>query len=246
MARSQTGRPSPLARLDRARRRGRGLSDDDILGILYRAILEQSLTPGTKLGEEALCEIFDVSRARIRRVLLSLANREVVELHPNRGAFVARPSPREARHVFEGRRAIETTIVRRAAERIGEKDVMRLRSHLDQEEKARRKGDRRAAVKLSGDFHLLLAAIAGNGVLERFLANLVSRTSLIIALYGTGAAINCAVGEHREIVDALAARDGERAAALTEAHLLHIEAALRLGDDSPSEPDLKSILGSYL
>jgi len=235
-----------LAKLDRARKRPRGLSDDDILGILYRAILEQSLTPGTKLGEEALCEIFDVSRARVRRVLLSLANRNVVELHPNRGAFVARPSPREARHIFEGRRAIETTIVRRAAERITDKDVMRLRAHVDQEEKARRKGDRRAAVKLSGDFHLLLAAIAQNGVLEQFLANLVSRTSLIIALYGTGATINCAFGEHREIVEALAARDAERVSALTEAHLLHIEKELRLGDEDPAEPDLKSILGNYL
>ncbi len=78
---------------------------------IHKAIVERRLEPGTKLGEEALREIYGVSRAQIRSVLVDLSHAKVVELRPNRGAYVAQPSVREARHVFEARRAIEAAIV---------------------------------------------------------------------------------------------------------------------------------------
>ena len=56
---------------------------------IHRAILEQRLPPGTKLGEESLSSLFDVSRARVRRILLRLAHDKSVKLRPNRGAYVA-------------------------------------------------------------------------------------------------------------------------------------------------------------
>ncbi len=61
-------------------------TDQQIYDKLYRAIIEQRILPGTKLGEEALSTTFEVSRSRIRRVLLLLSNRNVVELRPNKGA----------------------------------------------------------------------------------------------------------------------------------------------------------------
>src|SRR2546429_7720803 len=56
---------------------------------IHRAILEQRLPPGTKLGEESLSSLFDVSRARVRRILLRLAHDKSVKLRPNRGAHFA-------------------------------------------------------------------------------------------------------------------------------------------------------------
>lgn len=216
-------------------------SDDEILERIYRAIVQQRLAPGAKLGEESLCEVFGVSRTRIRRVLLSLSNRRVVELFPNRGAFVARPSAQEARHVFEARRAIELPIVRRAAERADRADIRRLLNHIEQERRAQSGGDRETAIALSGGFHLLLAEIAGNLVLAEFLANLVSRSSLIIGLYGVGGAPNCSYGEHEEVATALANSDVEQACTLIEEHLRHTERGLRLSDEAPGDADFRRV-----
>ena len=65
------------------------VDESDIVERIFDAVIEQRLPPGTKLSESALCDAFGVGRMRIRRSLLLLASREVVELHANRGAFVA-------------------------------------------------------------------------------------------------------------------------------------------------------------
>ena len=89
---------------------------------------------------------------------------------------------------------------------------------------------RRAEIKASGDFHLLLAEVAGNAILHRFMEELVARSSLVIALYGRSGASSCGHVEHGEILEALEARDGARASALIVHHIDHIEADLDLRD----------------
>ena len=101
------------------------LSDGAIFDRIVAAVMEQKLAGGAKLPEAALCEAFDCSRSQIRRVLVVLAERGVVTLHPNRGAFVANPSADEARDVFEARRAIERSIVLSAASRIERRRALR-------------------------------------------------------------------------------------------------------------------------
>jgi DNA-binding GntR family transcriptional regulator len=170
----------------------------------------------------------------VRRSLLLLAGREIVELQPNRGAFVARPTPAQARDVFDARREIEPGIVRRAAASARPQDLLRLREHGRAEAGAHRHTDRRDAIRLSGEFHVLLAEIAGNRVLERVVGELVTRSSLIIALFGARTE-NCRSGEHDRILDAIATRDEARGAHLMFDHLAQIEAGLDLvGDRSPA------------
>ena len=104
-------------------------SDAAIFDRIVAAVMEQRLAAGAKLPEAALCEAFDCSRSQIRRVLVVLAERGVVALHPNRGAFVAKPSADEARDVFEARRAIERSIVLTAAGRIDANALSELRAN---------------------------------------------------------------------------------------------------------------------
>ena len=75
------------------------------------AILEHRLLPGTKLGEDEIGEIYGASRTLVRTALQQLAHEGIVNIEKNRGAFVARPTPADAREVFEARRLIEPTIV---------------------------------------------------------------------------------------------------------------------------------------
>ena len=137
---------------------------EEIVERMYAAILEHRLSPGTKLGEDRLASIFSTSRARIREVLARLANERVVELIPQRGAFVLKPTAEQACDVFEARRLIEPGILRRLIERHDGDTLVKLRKHLRKEADARRMNDKRAVVRLSGEFHLLLANLAGKAL----------------------------------------------------------------------------------
>ena len=132
---------------------------DEIYEKIYAAVLEHRLQPGTKLAEERLAAIFQVSRARIREVLARLAHEQIVELYPQRGAYVAKPTIEQALDVFEARRLIEPAVVRRLISVLQPQHVERLRQHQALEEDARRRNDKRAIVRLSGEFHTLLASL---------------------------------------------------------------------------------------
>src|ERR1700709_2614177 len=90
--------------------------DDQVYARIYDAIAGQELPPGTRLREDHMRQIFGVSRARIRKVFSRLTFEGLVQIEPNRGASVARPTAGEARENFAARRAIEAAIVRMVAE----------------------------------------------------------------------------------------------------------------------------------
>ena len=229
------------ASVARAGRHASGASEQEITDRIFAAVIEQRLPPGTKLSENVLCDAFGTSRARIRRALLMLAQREVVELQSNRGAFVARPSAENARHVFAARRAIEPTVIRDAAERITKAQLTALRGHVRAETTAQAAGQRHEAIRLSGVFHVRLAEIGGNPVITRIVAELVARTSLIIGLFGA-ASTSCSEGDHRLLLAAIAARDPDGAAQLMTRHLSHIEKDLELADAAAAPIDVRAVL----
>lgn len=211
------------------------IDEGDIVERIFDAIIEQKLPPGTKLSESALCEVFGVGRMRIRRSLLLLASREVVELHANRGAFVASPTPEQAREVFEARLALEPNITRLAVERASEEEIGTLTRHLEMEYLAHRERRRHDAIRLSGQFHTLLAQITGNTILIRTMKDLVTRTSLIIGLFGAPGVSNCRDDDHAAIVGAFHTRDAEKAAWMMTLHLKHIQKHIEL-DPKASDP----------
>ena len=209
-------------------------ADDRAMAIrdhLRDAIVEHRLAPGTKLSEAEVGKLFDVSRTVARAALQSLAFEELVRGERNRGAFVASPSPDEAQQLFEARRQIEAGIARAAAERAGPGDFARFDACREAEGRLlleRGPTARRAAIRASGEFHLLLAQVAGNAIMQRFMEELIARSSLVIALYGRTGASSCGHNEHGDIVDALRSRDGDGAARLVLLHIDHIEADLDL------------------
>ncbi len=90
-------------------------SSTDRVATIYRAlrhaIIEQALSPGAKLPEDAIGERFGASRTIVRHVLGQLAAEGLVELRRNRGAAVATPSWEEARDIFDVRLGLERLIV---------------------------------------------------------------------------------------------------------------------------------------
>ena len=198
---------------------------------LRDAIVDRRLAPGTKLNEAEVGALFDVSRTVVRAALQALSFEGLVRIERNRGAFVANPSPEEARQVFDSRRLIEPGLARAAAKRITPDEVAAFRERLSDESRLmgeRGPSARRAEIHASGDFHLLLASVAGNAILLRFMEELVARSSLVIALYGRSGASSCGHNDHGQILSALEQGDGEGASQLLLAHIDHIESDLDL------------------
>jgi DNA-binding GntR family transcriptional regulator len=222
-----------------------GTQDDRVYAHIFEAILEQRLAPGTKLSEEALGEIFDVSRTIIRRALSRLGHEGVVLLRPNRGAVVASPSVEDARQVFLARRLVERAITELAVQHASAEELAELRQMVNDERDSFARGDRGAGIRLSGEFHLKLAEAARNTPLISFQRSLVSQTSLIIAQYESGNRSHCSYDEHTQLIDAIEARDAVLAVELMMHHMDHIDDKLNLDPDNASD-DLHAVFSHLL
>jgi DNA-binding GntR family transcriptional regulator len=219
------------------------LSNQDIYERIYSAISERRLLPGTKLSEEKLAAAFHASRTRVREVLLRLSQELIVELHPNRGAFVATPTQRDMHNVFTVRRALERAVAVELSERHAGKPIALLREHLELEARARTAGDRPALARLTGEFHLRLAEITENRLFSDNLRRLVALTGLVIAQYDAAASSACPEHEHADIVAAIEAGDAKRAERLMLVHLEHVERGIRPPEANARPLDFAQIFG---
>lgn len=202
---------------------GKRPSVEDLYPRLFDAILEQRIVPTSRFTEEGLAEQFGVSRSVLRRVLARLAEQQVIILRPNLRAQVAAPDAQQVQHILEARRLMEVTVVQLACAQASPGQMRRLRELVARQRACVEQGQQGPAIRLCGEFHLLLASIAGNRPLAQFLNSLVPLTSLVIAQQGAFA------GTWREqsaMIEALERRDGGTAVSLMTQHLDHLQAQL--------------------
>jgi DNA-binding GntR family transcriptional regulator len=212
---------------------------------IRRAIMEQALPPGTRLPEDQLGVQFGVSRTLIRAVLGRLSAEALVQIGNKRTATVAQPSLEEARAVFEVRRCLEAQAVSMVIERWQPDMGATLEGHLREEQQAARVGAKSVSIRLAGEFHTRLARMTGNPLLERYLAEVVTRCSLILAMYGRPHSTECACAEHQQLIEAFRARDTVRAVQLMQEHLHGIERRALLPDVELASAGLTHVLSRY-
>ena len=211
------------------------------------AIVEHRLPPGTKLGEERLAKVFGVSRTQIRQVLERLSHDSIVTVMPNRGAFVSSPTADEAREVFAARRLIEPDLIRQAvAQRHARPMSHGCAQHVQRSRRRAQANDKRAIIRLSGEFHQLIADIAGN----RFLAQDDARAGVadLPGHHPVRRARTCRPARTTNTPTSSTrskARDAERAAALMVEHLEHVEASLNFDAAGDGEIDFEVALRDY-
>lgn len=220
---------------------GKGSTDEVIYHDVYDAIMEHRLPPKTKLTEQVLCEIYGTARHTVRKVLLRLAAEGLVELEANRGAFIASPTRVEAKDMFELRNVIEHAMLDKVARTANAKQLAALRHMVDEERQAYNTGDRPRWIRLSAQFHLELAKLTDNALLQDVLRKLVSRTTLLIATVEAPGQNACSFDEHEGVLAALEAGDAALAQQRMAHHLHHCEA--RVQPEPPPNFDLRAALG---
>ncbi|HSV59499.1 MAG TPA: GntR family transcriptional regulator [Variovorax sp.] len=199
------------------------------------AIVEKRLPPGTWLREEALGRVYAVSRTKIRAALLTLSKDKLIEMIPDKGAFVSKPSVQEAREVFGVRRLLESEVVRLFVARATAADYQALEQHIHFERTTLSATTTTGTVreKLLGDFHVALAETTGNHTLTELIRELVARSSLIAMLYHSSNDPHCSSDEHSDFLRACKSGDVDAAVTSMMEHLNRIEANLDLDNSTP-------------
>lgn len=149
---------------------------------------------------------------------------------------------KEAHEVFQARALLEPRTARAAAERTTPADIALLEKHIKDEHEALDRNQPGLALKLSGDFHLEITRIADQQTIEQFLRQLVSRSSLVIALYWQRRNALCESNAHHTLVAALRNNDGAAAEELMKGHLLDIYSQLDLREQEEGSVSLRDAL----
>jgi DNA-binding GntR family transcriptional regulator len=178
---------------------------------LKDAILRRMLAPGTQLVESTVSEKLNSSRTPIRNAIKRLASEGLINLIPNKGAFVIQPSKEEIVQAFDVRAELESSALRFAFERITDKDIEELRSIVDKEASATRDNDHAEYHVMNKAFHMFFARKSGNVFLIEFTEKIIDRINVYLQLYDEFYNVKLAefegVTDHTEIVSLLQKKD---------------------------------------
>jgi DNA-binding GntR family transcriptional regulator len=197
-----------------------GVLPDRVYAELKHRVLTCVLKPGDRLIEAELCKALGVSRTPIREALNRLANEGLVVASPFRGYSVAPLTARSFHDLCEVRRMIEPAVAGLAAERATPDDVARL---LDLAALTYTPGDRasyEAYLQANSRFHLEIARCARNSQLESIVVAVLDRHQRPCFL-GLDVGIDAeeSTQEHIKVIEAIRARDSERATKLMTRHI---------------------------
>lgn len=190
---------------------------------LGKAIVEGEIQAGSKLSEPELALRYGVSRGPLREAIRRLEAVNLVELKPNVGARVVSLSLEQLLDVYLVREALEGMAARLAALHMPQTEVADLRTLLETHQRQMERDDSWAYFQKEGDldFHYRIVQGSGNRRLIRLLCNeLYQVVRMYRFQFGMASPrARPAYDEHRLIVDAIEARDGEQAEMLMRFHI---------------------------
>ncbi|MBS0445061.1 MAG: phosphonate utilization associated transcriptional regulator [Proteobacteria bacterium] len=182
-----------------------------VQGELERMILSGELAPGAKLTEAALAARLGVSRGPLREAFRMLEEAGLVRTEKNRGVYVRAIPLDEAAEIFDLRAAMDELVGRRLAEQITAPQVKEVRALVDRMEQAVKARDAGQYHLLNLQFHDRLVELAGNRKLTAIYRKLIKELSLFRRMNLADRMLPISVGEHRQIVKAIAAGDADAA-----------------------------------
>lgn len=191
----------------------------DIYEKLKQLAVGYRLRPGDRLNEVALSKELGVSRTPLREALNRLVAENLFEFKPGQGFFCRTLDAQTVFDLYECRRITEAAAARLACERASDEELRLLHDALIAT------GIETAGLTVAEacvrdeEFHLGIARLSGNQVLETQLLRLNERIRYIRWISMAANRLQKSKGEHIALADALVARDADRAEAIVTAHI---------------------------
>ena len=217
---------------------------DDLVKKLELAIFRGEFPPGTRIREARLAQELRVGRSALREAVRQLEGRKLVVRHPNLGTSVTKLTDTDMLDLLEIRESLEVSAIRKACERITEDELASLRQAMERHETARH--DR--LQNLYGDwhnfdFHSRIAMASGN---RRLFELLCGDIWFLMRTYRYPRGLSPqtmlqGVASHRNIMEALEARDPDNCERLMREHLTTLRTRLQeyMKHKELSPPEIK-------
>ena len=197
-----------------------GSLTDKVFEVLEQQILNGTYAVGDQLVEQKISQELGVSRTPVREALRQLELDSLVTTIPNKGTFVIGISTDDIKDIYTIRIAIEGISAKWAAERITDEQVKELENVVELQEFYSSKNEILQIVQLDTKFHETIYEISGSRTLKNTLKSFHThlKRARETSFFSAGRT-RSAVEEHREIFEAIASHDGEKAKKLTERHV---------------------------
>ncbi len=189
----------------------------DVAERLREQIFSRRLEPGSWIDEQRIAAEYGISRTPLREALKVLAVEGLVTMKPRRGAYVTETSVDDVRQVYHLLGLLESdaaATVAACATPAQRAELAALHEQLEREV-----GRREAFFAVNERIHMALLRVAGNRWAEQMVTDLrkVMKLNRHHSLFKQGR-IDESLAEHRALMQAIAARDGQAAARLMRAH----------------------------
>jgi len=199
----------------------------EIADNLRDMIIAGKLKEGDKIKEQALCSLMGTSRTPLREAIRVLSSEGLIELIPNHGAYVSKPTFVEIKEMFDVMTVLEGVCARTAAEKMNDKALSTLEKlHEKLEEKCDQR-DQKGYIRYNNQYHSFVQELAGNRILNQIVNGL--RQKILLYRYQSlslPGRFEGSIQEHRELLEAFRRRDPEKAETLMKIHLTKQCAAL--------------------
>jgi len=206
-------------------------SSEDVVEVIFEAILKKRLNPGVKLSEISLQEEFGYSRSVIRQGFDKLVDSGVLIHKKNQSVRVACPTEQETKQIYEARKAIESGVIMILVEKYHNKqlDLTGIDAMVSKEKKLHDSQEHAKLTRLSCDFHLTLAELCDNKYLVESLKPLIPLSTLAASVYADHESNFCSFAEHQELIEAIKSNNPNKASEAINLHLDHCVHSLNFG-----------------
>ncbi|MDY0394983.1 GntR family transcriptional regulator [Virgibacillus halophilus] len=210
---------------------------------LKDAILSRQLPPGKQLVENEISTMLQVSRTPIRSAINLLAEEGLVDIKPNKGAFVTNPTREEIVQAYDLRKRLEIMAASMAVRHLNANDFITMEECIQMEKEAIFSRNIKGYLQANQDFHMVYTKKCGNPFLIDFIEKLINQTAIYLILFDMvfdkeSSARPYGYKEHWEIMEFFRERKLEKIISSLERHFDHAVESLQIQHEYK---DLKGI-----
>ncbi|WP_347550202.1 GntR family transcriptional regulator [Pseudalkalibacillus hwajinpoensis] len=190
--------------------------------LIKNAILTRQIAPGNQLFENAIAAKVNASRTPIRSAIVKLEAEGLVNVVPNKGAFIVQPTIEEMIHAFNMRKVLEEMAIHEGFLKLQQTEINRLKQDVEEMKAAYNNQQIITYHEKNNLFHLVFALASGNRYLIEFMEKILGQITIYMVLYDVfkgNDQYDMDMQEHDEMIRLIEAGNKEMLLKLTLRHL---------------------------